>query len=70
MLNNFRAEMVRRNYTVKDVAKVLGLGNRATRDRIAGRVLFSVDEAIAVRNELFPELDIDYLFKRRCDGAQ
>ncbi len=70
MLNNLRAEMVRKNITVKDVARVLGLGNRATRDRIAGRVQFSVDEALAVRNEFFPELDIDYLFKRRCGGAQ
>lgn len=65
MLNNLRAEMVRKNITVKEVADVLGVGNRATRDRLAGRVLFSVDEALAVRDKLFPEMDIDYLFSKK-----
>ncbi len=69
MLNNLRAEMVRRNISAKDIAKVLGIGDRAARDRLAGRVQFSIDEALAVRNNFFPELDIDYLFMRRDNSV-
>lgn len=70
MLNNLRAEMARSNIVVKDVAKVLGLGNRATRDRLAGRVMFSIDEALAVRDAFFPEVEVGYLFDKGCNSGR
>lgn len=64
MLSNLKAEMVRAGVSVDDVATKVGKSCRTIRDRLNGKVMFPINEAIAVRNAFFPGMDLDYLFSR------
>jgi len=65
MLLNLRAEMARKRLTAKDLARVTGLSETSIRNKLAGRTVFTVPEAIKIKVELFPEKDLDlqYLFE-------
>ena len=65
MLNNLRAEMVRDDVTVSDIAKLLNLSERSIRDRLSGVYKFSLEEAITVRDRFFPGMDVVELFKNK-----
>lgn len=62
MLSNLRAEMVRTGVSVDDVAAKTGKSCRTIRDRLKGKVMFPIDEALTVRNAFFPGMDLEYLF--------
>lgn len=64
MLSNLKAEMARYNVSVGDVAAVVGKSYRTISDRLKGKATFPIDEAILVKNEFFPEMGLEYLFKR------
>lgn len=64
MLLNLKAEMARKRLTVEDLVRVTGLSATTIRNKIAGRTVFTVPEAIKVQQELFPEMDLQYLFSQ------
>lgn len=59
---NLKAEMARSNVGVKDLMAVTGKSRPAVSNNLNGRGRFSIDESIAIRNNLFPGFSIDYLF--------
>lgn len=59
---NLKAEMARSNVGVKDLMVVTGKSRAGVSNNLNGRGKFSIDESIAIRNNLFPEISIDYLF--------
>lgn len=59
---NLKAEMARANYGIKDLMDVTGKSRAGISNNLNGRGSFSIDESIAIRNNLFPSLSIDYLF--------
>ena len=59
---NLRAEMARANIGIKDLMVVTGKSRPGVSNNLNGRGKFSIDESLASRNNLFPELTIDYLF--------
>ena len=59
---NLRAEMARNNISIVDLMKVTGKSRPGVSNNLNGKGSFSVDESLAIRNELFPGLSIDYLF--------
>ena len=59
---NLKAEMARSNVGVKDLMVVTGKSRAGVSNNLNGRGKFSIDESIAIRNKLFPEASIDYLF--------
>jgi len=65
MLLNLKAEMARKRLAAKDLARVTGLSESSIRNKLAGRTVFTVPEAIKIKLELFPEEDMDmhYLFQ-------
>lgn len=63
MHRNLMAEMARHGYKLRDVQAVLGKTDKTISDKIKGKRDFSVTEAFAIQRELFPELDINYLFE-------
>lgn len=65
MLLNLKAEMARKCLTARDLARVTGLSETSIRNKLAGRTVFTVPEAIKIKVELFPEknLDLQYLFE-------
>lgn len=62
MLSNLKAEMARSNVSVGDVAIAVGKSYRTISDRLKGKVMFPIDEAISVRDTFFPGMDLEYLF--------
>lgn len=63
MLLNLKAEMARHRISVADIAGVVGRSYKSAQDKINGRTMFSVPEAMAVRDEIFPGLSLEYLFE-------
>lgn len=63
MYNNLLAEMARLKLTRIDLAKGLGVRNATVADKINGKYSFTLDEAFKIRDQFFPGLDIEYLFK-------
>ncbi len=59
---NLRAEMARANIGIKDLMVVTGKSRPGVSNNLNGRGKFSIDESLAIRNNLFPDLTIDYLF--------
>ena len=59
---NLKAEMARSNMGIKDLMEVTGKSRPGVSNNLNGRGKFSADEAILIRNSLFPKLSIDYLF--------
>ncbi len=62
MLSNLKAEMARANVTIAEIATVTGMSYRTISDRIKGKGQFPVQDAIEVKNVLFPGMDLEYLF--------
>lgn len=70
MLKNMKAEMVRNGITTEMVMDVLHRSEKTTRDKINGRSDFSFDEAVRVRDALFPGLALEYLFSNNPGADQ
>lgn len=66
---NLKAEMARNHFTISDVARAAGKSIPAVSNNINGRGHFDVDQAVAIRDKLFPKLSIDYLFSESPKSA-
>lgn len=64
MFPNLRAEMVRCGITATDLSRVTHKTDRSIRDKIGGRGDFTLTEIYAIRDAFFPEMELEYLFKR------
>ena len=63
MLNNLKKALDAKGITVRDYAKFLCVDERTIQNKIRGRTPFTYQEAVATKKELFPEYDLEYLFK-------
>lgn len=59
---NLEAEMVRKGYTREDIAKALGIHVSGVYLMLSGKRNLSVTRAQRIRNQLFPDMRLDYLF--------
>lgn len=64
MLKNLVAEMAREGLLYKDLAKALGRDERSVSNKISCKTEFTRKEMVQIRNELFPECSLDYLFEQ------
>lgn len=62
MLDNLRIEMLRGNITTRKLAEILNMSEDAVRNKIYERSTFKVPEAVKLRDALFPDMSIEYLF--------
>lgn len=62
MLYNLKAEMARNNIRSKDIAKVIKRTEKNASEKIHGKKSFSYPEVLKIKNELFPQFEIEYLF--------
>ena len=60
--NNLKAELRRKGLRQQDLADVVHLKVAAINGKINGRYPFTLDEAFAIQEKLFPDCDIKYLF--------
>ena len=59
---NLKAEIARCGFTMKEIANSLGPSERATKERLNGKVEFRMNDVIAISSMFKPNLSIDYLF--------
>lgn len=69
MFPNLKAEMARYNVSVQDIARVIEKTEKAVSGKLTGRTDFTWGEVLAIRNELFPNCSIDYLFSVEAKTA-
>lgn len=62
MFPNLKAEMARKGVTQEDVAKVVGTSVSSVNRWLTGNGGLSLANAWEIRNKMFPEHTIDYLF--------
>lgn len=62
MLYNLRAEMARHAVRTADIAERIGRSERSVREKIKGSVQFSIGEARTIKETLFPDCSLEYLF--------
>lgn len=63
MLNNLKKALDDKGITIRAFAKVLGVDERTVYNKIKGKTPFTYPEVMTAKKELFPEYDIEYLFR-------
>lgn len=61
-MNNLKAEMARNGIKCMDIQLVLGCADKTVRNKLSGKTVFTIPEAFKIRNALFPNVPIEYLF--------
>lgn len=64
MYRNLEAEIARKGIHKKDIADVWGCRVATVYDKLNGKYPIKLDEAMALKKEFFPEMEIEYLFKK------
>ena len=63
MYRNLNAEMARYGYGLVDIERAINKCNRTVRAKLTGESQFTIDEGFAIKNTLFPNCTLDYLFE-------
>ena len=63
MLIHLKKALDDKGITIRAFAKVLGVDERTIQNKIKGKTPFTYPEAVLSKKELFPEYDLEYLFK-------
>lgn len=58
-----RVEMARKLITIKEMAKELNCTRDTLSNKLSGRTMINLDEAIILNEKFFPEYDLKELFK-------
>lgn len=61
---NLIGEMAKRKVSKEDLSKLLGIHWNSVANKINGSSSFTVDEAVRIRDEYFPEWKIEDLFQK------
>ena len=64
MFRNLEAELTRKNITRKDLARILGINVSTCSEKLTKPGRLKLDEAFKIRDTLFPEMQIEYLFSK------
>lgn len=64
MYQNLKIELAKRDITNRKVAATLNIHENTVAYKLNGDGSFSIEEAFILKDELFPNLDLKYLFKR------
>lgn len=69
MYTNLNNSLKSKGLSISAIAKLLSMPEATFRTKLQERS-FSVEEAIKIKENLFPELDIFYLFKREANDQK
>ena len=59
---NLEAEMARKKITQQDLAKMLGITPTTLSFKLSGKSTLSLKECVKIKNTIFPDQTLDYLF--------
>lgn len=65
MYPNLEAELVRHDISKQDLADFLDVRIATVYDKLNGNSSIKLEEGLAIKQKFFPELDMEYLFKKR-----
>lgn len=63
MFETIRTEMARKFITIQEMADTLGCTRDTLSNKLSGKTMINLDEAIILNETYFPEIDIKELFK-------
>jgi transcriptional antiterminator len=69
MYRILRAEMVKADISVKDLAIKIDITERSLRNKINGITDFTMTEGRKIRNEVAPGMSLEELFKKQDEVA-
>lgn len=61
---NLRAEMARKGVSIQDIARELKKDRTTIGAKLSGKRPIHLEEAFAIIDAFFPELDVHYLFAK------
>ena len=64
MFANLRTELDRKNISLVTISKLIGCNTKTVQNKLQGKTEWRLSEILAISEELFPEFDLKYLFKR------
>lgn len=66
MFPNLRAEMARKNLNALSLAEKTGIANSTLADKLSGKTVISLDQAIAIKNALGVDMPLEVLFEKEA----
>ncbi|WWU63818.1 XRE family transcriptional regulator [Clostridium baratii] len=63
MFSNLRAEMARKQITIKKIAELLNINRDTVGRKLSGKAPLYLNEALLINKELFPNESVTYLFE-------
>lgn len=67
---NLKAEMGRKNITIEEIAKEIGVHRNSASNKINGSSSFSIEEAMKIKGKFFPDLEYKYLFQTESEEGR
>lgn len=64
MYNNLRMVMAQKGVTIDAIARLLGVHRNTIQNKMNGDSDFSIEQAFAITEIMFPEYKMSYLFHR------
>ncbi len=61
---NLKGEMAKRDITIEEISKMLGIHRNSVANKINGDSSFTIDEALKIHQTYFPKLALSYLFQK------
>lgn len=63
MFSNLRAEMARKEITIIEISKLLGVNRDTVSRKLSGKSKLYLNEAMLINKEFFPNKQLPYLFQ-------
>lgn len=70
MFSNLRAEMARKQITIQELARTIGVGRDAASQKLSGKTPITLAEAFKIEKGHFPDSDVRYLFAELLDNTR
>lgn len=67
MYENVRVEMARKDLTIMDIAKSIGMKRETLSKKLSGKSPLNLDEAFNIQQTCFPDIGIRILFKESAE---
>ena len=64
MYGNLIIEMKKAKITQTDLAEIIGVSKNSVCKKIQGKFSFRADEMFVIKNKIFPECTLEYLFEK------
>lgn len=62
--SNLKAEMAKKDITIEAISKTLDIHRNSVANKLQGKSAFSIEEAVKIQRDYFPDKPLKYLFAR------